>query len=133
MNTLRWTHITIAVSNIDRSIEFYRSFCGLTVVRDRRREGGGTVWLGPETPAGQNPAFVLVIGEGEVTSRMDHLGFQCDQREQVDQIAERARQAGILIEPPTDVGGSVGYFTMLRDPDGHLVEFTNGQPINGLQ
>jgi catechol 2,3-dioxygenase-like lactoylglutathione lyase family enzyme len=128
----RWTHITITVSNIERSIEFYSSFCGLSVVRDRRREGAGTVWLGPEPPAGQNPTFVLVIGKGEVTSHLDHLGFQCDVREQVDQIAERGRQLGILVEPPTDVGGSVGYFTMVRDPDGHLVEFTNGQPLEGL-
>jgi len=129
----RWTHITITVSNIERSIDFYNSFCGLSVLRDRRRQGGGTVWLGPDTPPGQNPTFLLVIGEGEVTSRMDHLGFQCDVREQVDQIAERAIQLGILVEPPTDAGDPVGYFTMLRDPDGHLVEFTNGQPIEGLR
>ena len=130
--TVRWTHITITVSNIERSIAFYSSFCNLSVLRDRRKEGGGTVWLGPKTQQGKNPTFLLVIGEGEVTSRMDHLGFQCEAREQVDEIAERGRKLGILIEPPTDVGGSVGYFTMLRDPDGHLVEFTHGQPIEGL-
>ena len=128
----RWTHITIRVSNIERSIDFYTSFCGLSVVRDRRREGGGTVWLGPEAAPDKHPTFLLVIGQGEVTSLMDHLGFQCALREQVDQVAERGRQLGILVEPPTDVGGSVGYFTMLRDPDGHLVEFTHGQPIEGL-
>jgi hypothetical protein len=63
---------------------------------------------------------------------MDHFGAQCELREQVDQIAERGREIGILVEPPRDAGGSVGYFTMLRDPDGRLVEFTNGQPIEGL-
>jgi hypothetical protein len=31
-----------------------------------------------------------------------------------------------------DVGGVVGYFAMVRDPDGHLVEFTAGQPLRGL-
>jgi len=129
---IRWTHITITVSNIERSIAFYSSFCNLLVLRDRRQEGGGTVWLGPETPPGKHPGFVLVIGEGEVTSRMDHLGFQCEAREQVDEIAERGRQLDILEIEPTDVGGTVGYFTMLRDPDGHLVEFTHGQPIEGL-
>jgi len=129
---IRWTHITITVSNIERSIAFYSSFCNLSVLRDRRREGGGTVWLGAETPPGKNPGFVLVIGEGEVTSRMDHLGFQCEAREHVDEIAERGRQLDILEIEPTDVGGAVGYFTILRDPDGHLVEFTHGQPIEGL-
>ena len=130
---VRWTHITFTVSNIDRSIEFYTSFCKLSVIRDRRREGGGTVWLGPSPSPGMKPIFLLVIGEGEVTSRMDHLGFQCEQREDVDQIAERGRQLGILAVPPTDAGDPVGYFTILRDPDGHLVEFTYGQPIEGLR
>lgn len=130
---IRWTHVTIAVGSIERSIDFYTSFCGLAVLRDRRREGGGTVWLGPDTPPGKKPMFLLVIGEGDVTSRMDHLGFQCESREQVDQIAERARQLGILVEPATDAGGTVGYLTMVRDPDGHLVEFTYGQPIEGLR
>jgi lactoylglutathione lyase len=132
MMETRWTHITMTVSDIERSIGFYASFCGFSMLRDRRREGGGTVWLGPEPPPGKDPLFLLVIGEGEVTSRMDHLGFQCDLREQVDEIAKRGRQLGILVEPPTDAGGSVGYFTILRDPDGHLVEFTHGQPIDGL-
>lgn len=129
---MRWTHITIKVSNIDRSIEFYTSYCDLHVLRDRRSEGGGTVWLGPATQAGEKPAFLLVLGEGEVTSRIDHLGFQCEKREHVDQIAEKGRALGILVEPPTDTGGVVGYFTMISDPDGHLVEFTYGQPIEGL-
>lgn len=129
---IRWTHITITVSDIDRSIDFYTTFCGLSVVRDRRLEGGGTVWLGPETPSDKKPPFLLVLGQGEVTSRMDHLGFQCELREQVDEMAERGRQLGILVEPPTYLGSVVGYFTILSDPDGHLVEFTHGQPIAGL-
>jgi lactoylglutathione lyase len=128
----RWTHITFAVSDIDRSIEFYRSFCNLAVLRDRRLEGGGTVWLGPVTRPGENPTFVMVIGKGEISGRLDHLGFQCEAKEQVDQIAERAKQLGILELPPTDSGAPVGYFTMVHDPDGHLVEFTYGQPIEGL-
>jgi catechol 2,3-dioxygenase-like lactoylglutathione lyase family enzyme len=128
----RWTHVTITVSDMERSIKFYNTFCGLTVVRDRRLEGGGTVWLGPDTSPGMKPTFLLVLGQGEVKSIIDHLGFQFETREQVDQIAERGRELGILVEPPTYVGGSVGYFTMLRDPDGHLVEFTSGLPIEGL-
>ena len=128
----RWTHMTMTVGDIERSIEFYSSYGGLSVLRDRRLEGGGTVWLGPAPEPGRNPTFLLVIGQGEVACRIDHLGFQCDEREEVDRIARRAMESGILVEPPTDSGGSVGYWTMLRDPDGHLVEFTHGQPVEGL-
>ena len=127
-----WRGVRYQVADVARSIEFYTSFCKLSVLRDRRHEGGGTVWLGPTPSPGARPIFLLVIGEGEVKSRMDHLGFQCGRREDVDQIAERGRQLRILDVPPTDAGVPVGYFTIIRDPDGHLVEFTYGQPIEGL-
>ncbi|HEX8748905.1 MAG TPA: VOC family protein [Pyrinomonadaceae bacterium] len=129
---IRWTHITITVAEMERSIEFYSSVCGLEIVRDRRREGGGTVWLGYEPEDGEDPAFVLVLMQGEVTDRLDHFGFQCDSRAEVDSIAEDASRRGILAFAPTDSGGSVGYWTIIRDPDGHMVEFTCGQPLKGL-
>jgi lactoylglutathione lyase len=129
---IRWTHITITVSRMDASLEFYRSVCGLEVVRDRRGEGGGTVWLGYQPEDGGHPAFVLVLMEGEVRDRLDHFGFQCDSRAEVDAIAAEARGRGILVYEPTDSGGSVGYWTHVRDPDGHMVEFTFGQPLKGL-
>jgi hypothetical protein len=53
---------------------------------------------------------------------LTHIGFII--------VSERL---GILVHPPTDTGGSVGYWTMVRDPDGHGVEFTCGQPIEGLE
>jgi lactoylglutathione lyase len=129
---VRWTHITITVSNIDRSVNFYTSLCGLSVLRDRRLEGGGTVWLGAAPPQDDDPTFVLVISEGEVTDRLDHFGFQCETKEQVDSIAEEARRQGTLVYPPQDSGGVVGYWTQIKDPDGHSVEFTFGQPLKGL-
>lgn len=128
----RWTHITINASDLNRSVDFYTSLCGLSIVRDRRLEGRHNVWLGPAAPSGHDPTFVLVIVQDEVKAKLDHFGFQCDSRDEVDRIAELARQRNILIEPPVDVGGVVGYFTMVRDPDGHLIEFTFGQPLKGL-
>jgi len=128
----RWTHITINCSDIDASVEFYTSFCGLSIVRDRRLEGRHNVWLGPQTSPREDPVFVLVIVQDEVKARLDHFGFQCDSRAEVDRIAERARQQNILAQGPLDAGGVVGYFAMVRDPDGHIVEFTFGQPLRGL-
>ena len=128
----RWTHITINCSDINASVEFYTLLCGLTIVRDRRIEGRHNVWLGPATKPDEDPVFVLVIVQDEVKALLDHFGFQCDSRAEVDRIAEIARQQNILVQPPLDVGGVVGYFTMVRDPDGHAVEFTFGQPLKGL-
>jgi catechol 2,3-dioxygenase-like lactoylglutathione lyase family enzyme len=122
------------VSDFDSSIEFYEKYCKLTIVRDRRKEseGSGTVWLGPKPREGNLPTFVLVLMQGEVASRIDHLGFQCESRDEVDEIAREAAREGALVYSPEDSGGTVGYWTMIRDPDGHLVEFTFGQPIAGL-
>lgn len=129
---MRWTHFTLPVSNLDGSIRFFTSVCGLSVVRDRRLEGGGTVWLGPAPALGEDPEFVVVISQGEVREPLDHFGFQCDRREDVSTIADRAKASGTLVEGPTDYGGSVGYFAIVREPSGHLVEFTYGQPLRGL-
>ena len=129
---VRWTHVTLRVSDLERSVPFYVRTCGLAVVRDRRLEGGGTVWLGPCPAAGRDPAFVLVLEQGPVTDRIDHLGFQCGSRDEVDRIAATGRAGGSLAVPPKDSGGSVGYWCLLRDPDGHGVEFTHGQPLEGL-
>lgn len=128
----RWTHITINVSDLERSINFYTSLCGFSIVRDRRPEGRHNVWLGPQPQPDEDPIFVLVLIQDEVKARLDHFGFQCDSRDEVNRIAEMAREQDILVEPPQDIGGVVGYFTMVRDPDGHLIEFTAGQPLRGL-
>ena len=89
------------------------------------------MWLGPQTNDGEDPIFVLVVVQDEVKARLDHFGFQCESRGEVDRIAEQARQQNILIHEPVDAGGVVGYFAMVRDPDGHIVEFTCGQPLQG--
>jgi catechol 2,3-dioxygenase-like lactoylglutathione lyase family enzyme len=127
---VRWTHVVLKVTDLDRSIAFYRRHCALEIVRDGRPRGH-TVWLAPAGSDATAP-FVLVLYLTEVDCRIDHLGFQCGAREEVERIAAEASRLGILAVPPVDGGGDIGYVTMLRDPDGHLVEFTFGQPILGL-
>lgn len=128
----RWTHFTIPVCDLDGSVGFFTTVCGLSVVRDRRLEGGTTVWLGPMPEPGEDPDFVVVIAKGAVREPLDHFGFQCDSHDEVTGIADRARQSGTLVEGTLDYGGSVGYFAIVREPSGHLVEFTFGQPLKGL-
>jgi catechol 2,3-dioxygenase-like lactoylglutathione lyase family enzyme len=130
----RWTHVVLKVSDLDRSIAFYRRFCALEIARDGRPEGGHTVWLAPPRRAGADgpPAFVLVLYQHALDAPLDHLGFQVDAREEIDAIAREAERLGIVAEPPFDGGGDIGYLVQIRDPDGHRVEFTHGQPLAGL-
>jgi catechol 2,3-dioxygenase-like lactoylglutathione lyase family enzyme len=128
----RFTHITFAVLSFERSITFYREVCGLVVIRDRRPTGGKTVWLGPATAAGAEAPYVLVLHEGAVREPLDHLGFQCDTRDEVDAKAALGVRLGVVASGPEDLGGVLGYAVLLHDPDGHGVEFTHGQPIAGV-
>jgi catechol 2,3-dioxygenase-like lactoylglutathione lyase family enzyme len=137
---VRWTHVVLKVSDLDRSIVFYRRFCGLDVARDGRSRGGHTVWMAPAAAGRRDherptaaPAFVLVLYQHALDAPLDHLGFQCDAREEVDRVAAEAARLGALLHPPFDGGGEIGYVTQIRDPDGHVVEFTHGQPIAGLR
>ena len=41
-----------------------------------------------------------------------------------------ARADGLLEVPPHDGGPVVGYYCVVRDPDGNHVEFSYGQPID---
>lgn len=123
--------MVLKVTDLGRSIAFYERFCGLRVVRDGR-PSGHTVWMGPGSTSSAPAAFVLVLYQSAIDFRIDHLGFQCDARAEIDRIAVDAERLGILDEPPQDCGGDIGYVTMLRDPDGHRVEFTHGQPLAGL-
>jgi catechol 2,3-dioxygenase-like lactoylglutathione lyase family enzyme len=127
-----FTHIAFLVRNLDRSIAFYQKYCQLTVFLDRREEGRTHVWLAPPTPEDQAPPFALVLSQDEMVDLIDHLGFRCQTKEEIDQIAQMAKEDRCLEDGPEDYGGSVGYYVLLRDPDGHVVEFTWGQNLTGI-
>ncbi len=126
------THVALFVADAQRTVEFYQRFVGLHVVHDRVDAGVRVVWLSEQA---QDPEFVIVaitVAPGEVTfpPRLAHFGYDLPSRAAVDEVAARADAEGLLVNAPTDAGPIVGYFCMLRDPDGNLVEFSHGQPIN---
>jgi catechol 2,3-dioxygenase-like lactoylglutathione lyase family enzyme len=126
------THVALFVGDVDRSIDFYGRFAGLHVVHDRVDDGVRVVWLSEEV---HDPEFVIVAihlppGQAAVPPHMAHFGFALASRAAVDAIAARGQTEGLLVQGPADAGRVVGYICMLHDPDGNLVEFSHGQPIN---
>lgn len=126
------THVALFVCDIDRTLDFYGRFVGLHIVHDRVDDGVRVVWLSEQE---HDPEFVIVAihlppGEGAVPPHLAHFGYDLPSRAAVDAIAARARSEGLLVQGPTDAGPIVGYLCMLHDPDGNLVEFSYGQPIN---
>src|SRR5262249_30766470 len=109
-----------------------RHFAGLHVVHDRCDDGVRVVWLSERAA---EPEFVIVAitltpAQADFPPRLAHFGYDLPSRDAVDEVAARARAAGILEQGPLYAGPIVGYFCMLHDPDGNLVEFSHGQPIN---
>jgi catechol 2,3-dioxygenase-like lactoylglutathione lyase family enzyme len=129
------THVALRSANVERSIDFYRRYAGLHAVHDRVDGGMRVVWLSEDET---DPSFVFVlIGLAQTEQREpsleEHFGFGVPSRAAVDEIAARGGREGILVRGPIDAGPIVGYFCMVRDPDGNLVEFSHGQPINPKQ
>lgn len=126
------THVALFVRDVARTIDFYTRFAGLHVVHDRVDDGVRVVWLSERR---EDPDFVIVAihltpSAPGVPPRMAHFGYDLPSRAAVDEIAARGRAEGVLEQGPLDAGPIVGYLCMLRDPDGNLVEFSHGQPIN---
>ncbi|MEG3840523.1 VOC family protein [Microcoleus sp. herbarium14] len=124
------THIALPVSDVDRSIEFYSKYAGMQVVHRRidAEAGVAVVWLSDRTRP-----FVIVLIQKEavhpILSPLAHLGVGCKSREYMDELCDKARQAGVLLEGPKDAGYPIGYWAFLRDPDGHTLELSYGQEI----
>ena len=125
------THVAFGVRDLDRTIAFYRKHVRLHVVHEREEHGSRVVWLGERT---EDPTFVLVFfevpGDTSGPSPLQHLGFALSSRDDVNAAADAARSDGILLLEPAYAGPIVGYFCIVRDPDGIQVEFSHGQPIN---
>ena len=135
------THVAFTVGDLDRSIGFYRAYAGMEVVHDRADPDSGTrvAWISD----GTRPFVIVMIesasagpGAGllpKVVSRLlppfSHLGVACASRDEVDRSCARAEAEGILEMAPRDMGPPVGYFGLIRDPDGHFLEVSFGQEV----
>jgi catechol 2,3-dioxygenase-like lactoylglutathione lyase family enzyme len=119
-------HIALHVSDADKSAEFYNRYCGMETIHSREDNDIHVRWV---RHPDQKDGFMIVLLEtlGALSTEpgnMDHLGFYVESRKDVDEIAEKAKKEGVLVEDPQYAGPIVGYFCMIRDPDGYLVEFS---------
>ena len=128
---MKCTHVALQVRDAERSIAFYRRYCGMQVVHERTDGGQRVVWLGwGEDP----PRFVIVLIEGDydqnVQPPFQHIGMAVESRDAIDAIYAKGKTDGLTnLWPPIAAGPIVGYYCGLPDPDGNMVEFSFGQRI----
>lgn len=122
--------LTLGVSNLERSLYFYRDGLGLPTKGIIGREfehgavaffdlsGGFKLALWAQADIAHDTGLPLQ----PVSPTALTIGHNVSRREEVDQSLEAAAWAGAeIIKPAQDTfyGGYAGYF---RDPDGHLWE-----------
>jgi catechol 2,3-dioxygenase-like lactoylglutathione lyase family enzyme len=123
------------VRDLDLSIAFYRAYCGFEIVNEHGEGEGRAVWL---ASPGEERNFVLVLlGGGSAHSQdkddMTHYGFGVPAREDIDRIAERGKRDGCLHWEPREYAPPTGYLCAVKDPSGHIIEFSYGQPLGPHQ
>jgi len=127
------THIAIYARDMAESVNFYQGYAELVEVHRRADGSMPVVWLGE---LGHETRFVIVLlgddhDNAPKKGPMAHIGYSVDSRDRVDALADMARRDGILVDGPTDAGPIVGYYCIVSDPDGNLVEFSHGQSLGG--
>jgi lactoylglutathione lyase len=134
-------HIALPVRSLDDHLAFYAKYTTLETIHERVDEETGlrTVWIANHEDRTEGAArFVIVLIEGKLPTAITgdikeeygflrsiaHLGISLDSREDVDRVAEMAKEDGILVLGPMYRNPVVGYICLLRDPDGNNVEFS---------
>jgi len=141
-------HTGLTISDLDRSLRFWRDAMGMTVVVDQEKKGGYLEAIVGEPGAhvrmvhlafgGTGPRVelfeYLTPAGGVHTSRPADVGFAhvCVACDDLDERLERLVAAGgqplsgpVEIDTGANRGGRGAY---LRDPDGHMVELFERPP-----
>ena len=124
MSDIGLTHVALPVHSLAASVAFYARYAGMQVVHSRP----GVVWVSDRT---RPFAIVLIETSNEIKPLlpMAHLGVGVRSREEVDRLCQLAREDQCLARAAEDSGPPVGYWALLRDPDGHTLEVAFGQEV----
>jgi len=127
--TLRLDHLALECRDISKTLQFYQRYAEMEVIHDRYEQGARVTWIrhrrdrnGLTLVLIQGPKFPKT-GEG----LMNHLGFHVVSSPDVDLISKMADSEDCLMEPAKNGGEILGYYCIVADPDGNLVEFSYGQ------
>lgn len=108
-------HVSLNVSDTERSLAFYRDILGMALLPRPNFSFGGA-WL----DAGNGSQIHLI--EADVPPSLgQHVAFRV---EDVDRTVAELRASGVDISDPKPVGDTDIRQAFARDPDGNLLEFS---------
>jgi lactoylglutathione lyase len=118
------THLT--VSDLERSVAFYRDVVGLPVALEIPERGAAFMWIG-----GPGEAMLGLWSLGSAPIGMTlHVAFKASLQD-VMEACERLRSLGVTplsffaseTSEPSVIGWMPAAAVYFRDPDGHLLEY----------
>ena len=125
---LKFDHITITVSNLEKSIEFYRDILNMKVLGKLEQEAATFVYL--EFESGEILKLFKFDEEGKSYDYkpdkdigIKHFGLRVND---VDKVTENLKEKGIefTLEPLSTDGVRLAFF---KDPDGISIEIIEGE------
>jgi catechol 2,3-dioxygenase-like lactoylglutathione lyase family enzyme len=123
MSTPVLQHIAFSVHDIDKSADWYVRLFDLTLVAEVEEPAPMKIFMTPQGQAidlRQDPA---VAPEGFTQERvgLDHVGFVCSERAELDAWQRRLQDHGV-VESGIEAS-PFGWHLNFRDPDGIPLEF----------
>jgi catechol 2,3-dioxygenase len=128
----RLGHGNIFVSDLERSMRFYREVCGIQeVFREPGIEAGflsngnshhdiGLMQAANKPRVGRDGHVQIPTGRGHVAG-LNHLGFEMENERELVAAHERAKALGFSFHRTTDHG--ISHSLYVFDPEGTLLEF----------
>lgn len=113
MNTFPRMHVSLYVSNIDKTIKFYTSFFGVEPVKVKPQYTKFIL---------ENPSLIISFVENpeRVQENFGHLGFQVETQEEMYRRLETAKQLNIVSKE--EIGTACCFAVQdkfwVNDPDG---------------
>ncbi len=116
-------HTGYTVSDLDRSVAFYRDLMGLEVIAQQEKEGGYLAAIVGYPDAHVKMAHLRAPASGHVLELFEYVAPEGSAPDRIEPKDVGSAHLCFLVDVLVDTGiNTGGYGVYLRDPDGILLE-----------